>query len=152
MGAACRRRSLIFVRAHVLTPPRILFFCFFLGAASLDTVEDLLLYTPPGLTNDVPSARFKRQQITKGVSSGGYDRLVNLTPTEIAEAYDQAAAHIFESKIAYGTALDLLQEENWLSLGDPTLDAALGGKGIMTRAITEIAGERLVVLCYCIMP
>ncbi|KAF9152254.1 DNA repair protein xrcc3 [Linnemannia schmuckeri] len=112
--------------------------------ASLDTVEDLLLYTPPGLSNDVPSARFKRQQVAKGVSSGGYDRLMSLTPSEIAFAYDQAAAHIFETKIAYGSAHDLLQDESWLSLGDPILDAAVGGKGIMTRAITEIAGESAV--------
>ncbi|KAG0320158.1 DNA repair protein xrcc3 [Linnemannia gamsii] len=112
--------------------------------ASLDTVEDLLLYTPQGLSNDIPSARFKRQQVSKGVSSGGYDRLMNLTPNEIAFAYDQAAAHIFETKIAYGSAHDLLQDESWLSLGDPILDAAVGGKGIMTRAITEIAGESAV--------
>ncbi|OAQ24970.1 P-loop containing nucleoside triphosphate hydrolase protein [Linnemannia elongata AG-77] len=112
--------------------------------ASLDTVEDLLLYTPPGLSNDIPSARYKRQQVAKGVSSGGYDRLVNLTPSEFAFAYDQAAAHIFENKIAYGSAHDLLQDESWLSLGDPVLDAAVGGKGIMTRTITEIAGESAV--------
>ncbi|KAG0272583.1 DNA repair protein xrcc3 [Linnemannia exigua] len=112
--------------------------------ASLDTVEDLLLYTPPSLTNDVPSTRFKRQQVAKGVSSGGYDRLMDLTPNEIAFAYDQAAAHVFETKIAYGSAHDLLQDESWLSLGDPVLDAAVGGRGIMTRAITEIAGESAV--------
>ncbi|KAF9125603.1 DNA repair protein xrcc3 [Mortierella sp. 14UC] len=112
--------------------------------ASLDTVEDLLLYTPPAMANDVPSARFKRQQVAKGVSNGGYDRLMNLTPSEIAFAYDQAAAHIFDTKIAYGSAYDLLQDESWLSLGDPVLDEAVGGKGIMTRAITEIAGESAV--------
>ena len=87
---------------------------FLLGAASLDTVEDLLLYTPPGLSNDVPSARYKRQQVAKGVPSGSYDRLMSLTPSEIAFAYDQAAAHIFENKIAYGSAHDLLQDESWL--------------------------------------
>ncbi|KAF9902743.1 DNA repair protein xrcc3 [Linnemannia zychae] len=112
--------------------------------ASLDTVEDLLLYTPPSLANDALSTRFKRQQVAKGVSNGGYDRLMSLTPSEIAFAYDQAAAHIFETKIAYGSAHDLLQDESWLSLGDPVLDAAVGGKGIMTRAITEIAGESAV--------
>lgn len=110
------------------------------------------MYTPPGLSNDVPSARFKRQQVSKGVSGGGYDRLMNLTPSEIAFAYDQAAAHIFETKIAYGSAHDLLQDESWLSLGDPILDAAVGGKGIMTRAITEIAGERLVEEGFVVYP
>lgn len=77
---------------------------------------------------------------------------MNLTPSEFAFAYDQAAAHIFENKIAYGSAHDLLQDESWLSLGDPVLDAAVGGKGIMTRTITEIAGERWVsetfVVCF----
>lgn len=108
------------------------------------------MYTPPGLSNDVPSARYKRQQVAKGVSNGGYDRLMSLTPSEIAFAYDQAAAHIFENKIAYGSAHDLLQDESWLSLGDPVLDAAVGGKGIMTRAITEIAGERCVSVTFAV--
>ncbi|KAF9355763.1 DNA repair protein xrcc3 [Mortierella sp. AD094] len=81
---------------------------------------------------------------TKGASSTSYDRLMNLTPDEIALAYDQASAYIFETRIAYGTALDLLQEEHWLSLGDPILDTALGGSGFMTRGITEIAGESAV--------
>ncbi|KAF9994993.1 DNA repair protein xrcc3 [Entomortierella chlamydospora] len=111
---------------------------------SLDTVEDLLLYTPPSLVDDAPSSRFKRHQPTKGASSTNYDRLMNLTPDEIALAYDQASAYIFETRIAYGTALDLLQEEHWLSLGDPILDTALGGSGFMTRGITEIAGESAV--------
>lgn len=110
--------------------------------ASLDTVEDLLLYTPPGVTDDGTSPRYKRHQPVQGSSSTSHDRLSNLTPDEIAQAYDQAAAYIFETRIAYGTALDLLQEENWLSLGDPVLDMALGGSGFMTRGITEIAGER----------
>ncbi|KAF8954980.1 DNA repair protein xrcc3 [Entomortierella lignicola] len=112
--------------------------------ASLDTVEDLLLYTPPSLADDGPSARFKRHQPTKGASSTSYDRLMGLTPDEIALAYDQASAYVFETRIAYGTALDLYQEEHWLSLGDPILDTALGGSGFMTRGITEIAGESAV--------
>ncbi|KAF9113398.1 DNA repair protein xrcc3 [Mortierella sp. AM989] len=112
--------------------------------ASLDTVEDLLLYTPPSLVDNAPSARFKRHQPTKGAPSTSYDRLMSLTPDEITLAYDQASAYIFETRIAYGTALDLLQEEHWLSLGDPILDTALGGSGFMTRGITEIAGESAV--------
>ncbi|KAF9365775.1 hypothetical protein BGX34_008379 [Mortierella sp. NVP85] len=91
--------------------------------------------------DDVPVSRHKRHQLSKG-SSGSSDRLGNLTPQEYALACEQAAAHIFESRIAYGTAMDLLQEEHWLSLGDPVLDTALGGNGFMTRGITEIAGER----------
>jgi len=71
-----------------------------------------------------------------------YDRLSSLTPDEITQVYDRAAMYIFETKVAFGTALDLLQDENWLSMGDPILDMALGGHGIMTRGITEIAGER----------
>ncbi|KAF9921774.1 DNA repair protein xrcc3 [Linnemannia zychae] len=112
--------------------------------ASLDTVEDLLLYTPPDRASDAPAARYKRQKITKGIFGGGYDRPLNLTSSQVAFAYDQAAAHIFETKIAYGSAHDLLQDEGWLSLGDPVLDAAIGGKGLMTRTITEIAGESAV--------
>ncbi|KAF8923731.1 DNA repair protein xrcc3 [Dissophora ornata] len=69
---------------------------------------------------------------------------MNLTPDEVTLAYDQAAAYIFETRIAYGTALDLLHEEHWLSLGDPILDTALGGRGFMTRGITEVAGESAV--------
>jgi hypothetical protein len=103
-------------------------------------VEDLLLYVSP-IVDDVPVSRHKRHQLSKG-SSGSSDRLGNLTPQEYALACEQAAAHIFESRIAYGTAMDLLQEEHWLSLGDPVLDTALGGNGFMTRGITEIAGER----------
>lgn len=108
--------------------------------ASLDTVEDLLLYTPP-VVDGAPNNRYKRQQLSRS-SSTGYDRLGNLTPQEVALACEQAAAYIFETRIAYGSALDLLQEEHWLSLGDPILDTALGGNGFMTRGITEIAGER----------
>ncbi|KAF9434860.1 DNA repair protein xrcc3 [Entomortierella beljakovae] len=114
------------------------------ATASLDTVEDLLLYTPPSLVDDISPTRPKRHQPTKGATSTSYDRLMNLTPDEVALAYDQASAYIFESRIAYGTAQDLLQEEFWLSLGDPILDAALGGSGFMTRGITEIAGESAV--------
>ncbi|KAK3818884.1 MAG: P-loop containing nucleoside triphosphate hydrolase protein [Benniella sp.] len=113
-----------------------------LTKASLDTVEDLLLYVSP-IVDDVPVSRHKRHQLSKG-SSGSSDRLGNLTPQEYALACEQAAAHIFESRIAYGTAMDLLQEEHWLSLGDPVLDTALGGNGFMTRGITEIAGESAV--------
>ncbi|KAG0353344.1 DNA repair protein xrcc3, partial [Gamsiella multidivaricata] len=112
--------------------------------ASLDTVEDLLLYTPPSLVDDIPGTRFKRHQPVKGSSSTNYDRLINLTPDEVDLAYNQAAAYIFETRIAYGTALDLLQEEHWLSLGDPVMDIALGGNGFMTRGITELAGESAV--------
>jgi hypothetical protein len=112
----------------------------------LDTVEDLLLYTPPGVSDDGTSHRFKRHQPMQGSFSSSYDKLSNLTPDEITLAYDQAAAYIFESRVAYGTALDLLQEENWLSMGDPVLDVALGGNGFMTRGITEIAGERYIAL------
>ena len=118
--------------------------CFIhLGAASLDTVEDLLLYTPPSVAHDAPSTRFKRHQPMKGSSvSNGYDRLMNLTSDEVTLVYNKAAEYIAETRVAYGSALDLLQEQKWLTLGDPVLDAALGGSGIMTHAITEIAGER----------
>ncbi|KAG0299947.1 DNA repair protein xrcc3 [Dissophora globulifera] len=115
-----------------------------MSSFSLDTVEDLLLYTPPGSLDDVHSARFKRHQPAKGASSTNYDRLMGLTADQVALAYDQAAAYVFENRIAYGTALDLLQEEQWLSLGDPILDNALGGGGLSTHAITEIAGESAV--------
>ncbi|KAF9177057.1 DNA repair protein xrcc3 [Haplosporangium sp. Z 11] len=110
-----------------------------------DTVEDLLLYTPPSLAYDVPSARFKRHQGAKGTTSrSNYDRLMNLTPDEITLAYDRAAEYVVKERIAYKTALDLLQEENWLSLGDPILNDAVGGSGFMTHGITEIAGESAV--------
>ncbi|KAG0207426.1 hypothetical protein BGX28_001306 [Mortierella sp. GBA30] len=116
-----------------------------LTKASLDTIEDLLLYTPPISIHDTPSARFKRHQPVKGsTSSSGYDRLMNLTPDEVALAYDKAAEYIAETRVAYGSALDLLQEQRWLTLGDPILDSALGGRGLMTHAITEIAGESAV--------
>ncbi|KAF9965870.1 DNA repair protein xrcc3 [Mortierella alpina] len=116
-----------------------------LMAASLDTVEDLLLYTPPNVAHDAPSTRFKRHQPIKGSSvSSGYDRLMNLTPDEVTLVYNKAAEYIAETRVAYGSALDLLQEQKWLTLGDPVLDAALGGSGIMTHAITEIAGESAV--------
>ncbi|KAF9960173.1 DNA repair protein xrcc3 [Mortierella alpina] len=114
-------------------------------AASLDTVEDLLLYTPPSVAHDAPSTRFKRHQPIKGSSvSSGYDRLMNLTSDEVTLVYNKAAEYIAETRVAYGSALDLLQEQKWLTLGDPVLDAALGGSGIMTHAITEIAGESAV--------
>ncbi|KAF9374968.1 DNA repair protein xrcc3 [Podila verticillata] len=103
--------------------------------ASLDTVEDLMLYVPPS-TLDKMGPRFKRHR--------GPNRLMNLSADEIAAAYDRAAEYVFQSKVAYGTALDLLHEEAWLSTGDPVLDQALGGTGIMTRGITEIAGESAV--------
>ncbi|KAF9919215.1 DNA repair protein xrcc3 [Lobosporangium transversale] len=112
--------------------------------ASLDTLEDLLLYTPPSLVDRIPSTRFKRHQPRKGINVIRYDRLLTLTPQEITLAYDEACAHVFLGGIAYGTALNLLQEEFFLSLGDPLLDAALGGPGIMTRGITEVAGESSV--------
>ncbi|KAI1297747.1 hypothetical protein EDD11_006986 [Mortierella claussenii] len=107
--------------------------------ASLDTLEDLLLYTPPSLVDKVPSTRFKRHQPTKGATTIKYDRLMALTPQEITLAYDEACAQVFLGGIAYGSALDLLHEEFWLSMGDPILDTALGGCGFMTRGITEIA-------------
>lgn len=110
-----------------------------LGAASLDTVEDLMLYVPTSALDDM-KPRFKRHQPFKG--SSNLDLLKNLSADEIDAAYSRAAEHIFQSKVAYGTALDLLHEEAWLSMGDPVLDQALGGSGIMTRGITEIAGER----------
>ncbi|KAG0039473.1 DNA repair protein xrcc3 [Podila clonocystis] len=112
-----------------------------LVAASLDTVEDLMLYVPPGALDNT-GRRFKRHQPFKG--SSNLDRLKNLTADEISAAYNRAAEFIFQSKVAYGTALDLLHEEAWLSIGDPVLDQALGGSGIMTRGITEIAGESAV--------
>ncbi|KAF9580928.1 DNA repair protein xrcc3 [Lunasporangiospora selenospora] len=111
---------------------------------NLDTVEDLLLYTPPAIADDGPSSRYKRHQPAKGTSISNYDRLMGLTADEITLAYDQASAYVFETRIAYGTALDLYQEEDWLTLGDDVLDRALGGSGIMTRGITEIAGESAV--------
>ncbi|KAF9310226.1 hypothetical protein BG003_008778 [Podila horticola] len=104
-----------------------------------DTVEDLMLYVPTSALDDM-KPRFKRHQPFKG--SSNLDLLKNLSADEIDAAYSRAAEHIFQSKVAYGTALDLLHEEAWLSMGDPVLDQALGGSGIMTRGITEIAGER----------
>ncbi|KAF9572858.1 hypothetical protein EC968_009342 [Mortierella alpina] len=97
------------------------------------------------MAHDAPSSRFKRHQPIKGSSvSNGYDRLMNLTSDEVSLVYNKAAEYIAETRVAYGSALDLLQEQKWLTLGDPVLDAALGGSGIMTHAITEIAGESAV--------
>ncbi|KAF9429506.1 DNA repair protein xrcc3 [Podila epigama] len=110
--------------------------------ASLDTVEDLLLSVPPGFVDDGFGPRYKRHQPFRGSTND--DRLMNLTEEEVKAAYDQAAAHIFQHKIAYGTVLDLLEEESWLSLGDTVLDQALGGRGLLAQGITEIAGESAV--------
>ncbi|KAG0336776.1 DNA repair protein xrcc3 [Podila humilis] len=115
-----------------------------LTQASLDTVEDLMLYVSPSIVNVNAGSRFKRHQPFKGAASSNYDRLMNLTVDEIAAVYNRAAEYIVQHRVSYGTALDLLHEESWLSMGDPVMDQAMGGRGIVARGITEIAGESAV--------
>ena len=66
---------------------------------------------------------------------------MKLSDLEIQELQGAVSEVIYNVRARRKTAYDLLQTQQFLSLGDAALDALLAG-GITTRGITEIVGER----------